>query len=75
MKSFQVLITPDAENDLIELSKYIAQELLSPHVARDYLRLMRAEIRKLSYLATVLRPSRMSLGAVEESVALRLRIS
>lgn len=37
MKSFQVLITPDAENDLIELSKYIAQELLSPQVARDYL--------------------------------------
>lgn len=56
MNSFQVLITPDAENDLIELGKYIAQELLSPHVARDYLRFLRAEIGKLSYLATGLAP-------------------
>lgn len=56
MNSFQVIITPDAENNLRELNKYIAQELLSPQVAQNYLRFLRAEIGKLSYLATVFAP-------------------
>ena len=56
MKSFQVLITPDAENNLIELRDYIAEELLSPQVAREYLRFLQVEIEKLSYLATVFAP-------------------
>lgn len=56
MNSFQVLITPDAENDLIELRDYIAEGLLSPQVAREYLRFVRAEIGKLSYLANIFEP-------------------
>lgn len=56
MKSFQILITPDAESDLLELRDYIAEELLSPQVARDYLGFLRAEIGKLSYLANIIEP-------------------
>ncbi len=56
MKSFRILITPGAENDLLELRNYIAEELLSPQVAREYLGFLRAEIGKLSYLANIFEP-------------------
>lgn len=51
MADYQIIITPDAENDLIDLRDYIAEVLLVPETARDYIRTLREGIGKLSYLA------------------------
>lgn len=37
MKNYQIIVTPDAENDLIELRDYISNVLLVPETAREYI--------------------------------------
>lgn len=36
MDSYEIIITPDAESDLIEIRDYIAYTLLVPEVALNY---------------------------------------
>ena len=47
MKYFEVIITPDAENDLNELDDYITFQLLSPDTAISYIRDIRTQIAGL----------------------------
>ena len=37
MNIFEVIITPEAENDLWEIRNYIADILLEPDTAREYI--------------------------------------
>lgn len=37
MDDFEVIITPDAEDDLIQLDDYITYELLAPETAVRYI--------------------------------------
>lgn len=56
MDSFQVMITPTANKDLIEIRDYIAYVLGVPHVALHYIREIRTQIEKLSYVASSIAP-------------------
>lgn len=56
MNSFEIVITPDAEADLLEIRDYIAYTLLVPDIAVDYIRAIRREIEKLSYMAVSIAP-------------------
>lgn len=56
MDSFEIVIAPDAEADLLEIRDYIAYTLLVPDVALDYIRVIRREIEKLSYMAVSIAP-------------------
>ncbi len=48
MNTYEIIRTPDATTDLIELREYIAGVLLVPDVALAYIRTVREEISKLS---------------------------
>jgi len=50
MKSFKIIMTDDATENLIELKNYIASVLLVPDVALSYVRAIRKEIEKLETL-------------------------
>ena len=56
MKSYEIIITPDAEADLIAIRDYIADVLLVPKIARNYLRTIRSEMEKLTYMASSIAP-------------------
>lgn len=47
MDEYEIIITPDASEDLWELRNYIADVLLSPETALDYVRTVRQEIAGL----------------------------
>ena len=51
MNSYEIIVTPDAEADLHEIRDYIAETLLAPDVALNYIRVIRKEMEKLSYMA------------------------
>lgn len=48
MASYKIIVTPDAENDLVELRNYIAGVLLVYDTAINYIRTIRNEIGSLS---------------------------
>ena len=56
MDSFNIIITPDAEDDLVELRNYIADVLLARDTARNYIRTIRKEIATLSETPTRYKP-------------------
>lgn len=56
MKSYELIITPDAEADLYEIRNYIAYTLNVPEVALDYIRALRKEMNKLTYMASMFAP-------------------
>ena len=56
MDSYEIIITPDAEADLFEIRDYIAYTLLAPDVALNYIRSIRNEIQKLTYMASSIAP-------------------
>lgn len=56
MDSYEIIITPDAEADLYEIRDYITYTLLVPETALEYVRAIRSEISKLSYLAGSIAP-------------------
>lgn len=56
MDSFQIIITPTAQKDLIEIRDYIAYVLGVPLVALKYIRDIREQIEKLAYLASSISP-------------------
>ena len=60
MNSYEIIVTPDAEADLHEIRDYIAETLLAPDVALNYIRVIRKEMEKLSYMAEALRRRNVS---------------
>lgn len=56
MDSYEIIITPDAEADLFEIRNYIAYTLLAPNAALNYIRVLRDEIQRLTYMATSIAP-------------------
>ncbi|MCI1655127.1 MAG: type II toxin-antitoxin system RelE/ParE family toxin [Lachnospiraceae bacterium] len=44
MNSYEIIVTPDAEADLYEIKNYIAETLLVPDVALNYIRVIRKEM-------------------------------
>ena len=56
MNSYEIIVTPDAEADLYEIKNYIAETLLVPDVALNYIRVIRKEMEKLSYMADSIAP-------------------
>ena len=56
MDSYEVMMTPDAISDLVELRDYIAHVLQAPKTALAYIRSVRQVIAKLTYMATNIPP-------------------
>lgn len=56
MNSYEIIITPDAESDISEIRDYIAYTLLVPEVALNYIRAIRSEMQKLTYMASSIAP-------------------
>ena len=56
MDSYEIIITPDAETDLFEIRDYIAYTLLVPDIALNYIRAIRSELQKLTYMASSIAP-------------------
>ncbi|MDD5874763.1 MAG: type II toxin-antitoxin system RelE/ParE family toxin [Baileyella intestinalis] len=56
MDSYEIIMTPDATTDLVELRDYIADILLVPDTALSYIRAIRKEISKLSEMPGRIKP-------------------
>lgn len=56
MDSYEIIMTPDATTDLMELRDYIADVLLVPDTALSYIRAIREEISKLSEMPGRIKP-------------------
>ena len=56
MDSYEIIMTPDATADLVELRDYIADVLLVPDTALSYIRAIREEISKLSEMPGRIKP-------------------
>lgn len=56
MQSYDIIMTPDATTDLVELRNYIADVLLVPDTALSYIRVIRKEINKLSEMPNRIKP-------------------
>ena len=52
----KIVVTPDAEADLYAIKDYIAETLQVPEVALNYVRALRKEMEKLSYMADSMAP-------------------
>ena len=50
MEHYNIIITPDASSDMIQLKNYIAYTLQVPETAVKYIRSIRKEIEKLNTL-------------------------
>ena len=50
MEEYEIIITPDAEADLIELKNYITDVLLSRETAKNYIQALRKEIESLAHM-------------------------
>ena len=56
MQTYKIIMTPDATDDITELSRYIAKNLLAPETALSYVRAIRQEIAKLSEMPGIYKP-------------------
>lgn len=56
MDSYEIIMTPDATADLVELRDYIADVLLVPGTALSYIRTIREEISKLAEMPSRIKP-------------------
>ena len=56
MASYKIIVTPDAEDDLVELRNYIAGVLLANDTAANYIRTIRNEIGSLSEMPEKYKP-------------------
>lgn len=56
MDSYEIIMTPDATTDIVELRDYIADVLLVPETALNYIRSIREAISKLEYMAASIMP-------------------
>mgnify|MGYP000893028065 FL=1 len=56
MNSYEIIMTPGATTDLVELRDDIADVLLVPDTALSYIRVIREEISKLSEMPGRIKP-------------------
>lgn len=56
MNTYEVIITPQAETDLWEIRNYIADILLEPDTALDYINYISEKIEALEYVASSIAP-------------------
>ena len=56
MDEYEIIMTPDAVEDLWDLRNYIADILLSPETALEYIRIVREEIASLSQFPARFKP-------------------
>ena len=56
MDEYEIIMTPDAVEDLWELRNYIADVLLSPETALEYIRAVRKEIASLAQFPARFKP-------------------
>ena len=56
MDLYEIIITPDAEKDLVELRNYITDVLLARDTARSYIRTIRKEIATLNEMPARYKP-------------------
>lgn len=56
MRTYEIIMTPDATTDLVELRNYIADVLLVPDVALAYIHTIRTEISKLENMPQRIAP-------------------
>lgn len=56
MQAYKIIMTPDATNDITELFRYIANDLLAPETALSYIQTIRKEIAKLSDMPKIFKP-------------------
>lgn len=56
MAPYEIIITPDAETDLLELRNYISENLLVPDTALSYIQAIRKEIAALSEMPERIKP-------------------
>ena len=56
MNEYEIVVTDDAAEDLWDLRNYIADVLLSPDTALEYVRIVREEIAKLASFPARFKP-------------------
>lgn len=56
MKQYQIIVTPDATDDMVELRNYIAEVLCAPNTALSYIRAIRKEIASLTEMPARYKP-------------------
>lgn len=56
MDSFEIIMTPDATTDLLELRDYISDSLLAPDTALFYIESIRKKINTLSQMPDRVKP-------------------
>ena len=56
LKTYKVIVTPDAETDLTEIRNYIAEILLMPETARQYLKDLKEAMAELSHMGASVAP-------------------
>lgn len=56
LKTYKVIVTPDAEADLAEIRDYIAYTLMVPETAKDYLEDLKTEIKNLAHIGNSIAP-------------------
>ena len=56
MDSFEIIMTPDATKDLLELKDYISDNLLAPDTALFYIESIRKKINTLSKMPDRVKP-------------------
>ena len=56
MVSFEIIMTPDATKDLLELKDYISDNLLAPDTALFYIESIRKKINSLSQMLDRVKP-------------------
>lgn len=52
MKNYNILMTKNATNDLIEITKYISNEILAPYTAKKLLKNIRVTVTNLAQMPT-----------------------
>lgn len=70
MDEYEIILTPDAEEDLLELRNYIAGVLFSPDTALEYVRAIQKEIASLAQF-----PARSAPGIGAERIVIRRKTS
>jgi len=56
MTKYEIIITPGANEDLLDIRNYIAEVLMSPDTALSYIQAIRKEIGKLEKAAKMTSP-------------------
>lgn len=50
MSSYRILLTPRANNDIVEIGVYISDTLLEPDISKKFIKALRNSISQLKYI-------------------------